>query len=161
MHQNPQMAAARGIVQRLPGDAAPRPVVIDTNIVLDLLLFADPSTAGVHALLICGQLQWIATRAMREELACVLTYVHLQPHMQRQGKSAAQLLAAFDAAVQWQPPAAPAPWLCLDADDQKFIDLAAARRAILLSKDKAVLRLRKKLATLDTIVASGISVTTQ
>jgi predicted nucleic acid-binding protein len=41
-----------------------------------------------------------------------------------------------------------APYTCKDADDQKFIDLAAAHRAVLLSKDKAVLRMAKRLATL-------------
>ncbi|MDB5944967.1 MAG: putative toxin-antitoxin system toxin component, family, partial [Ramlibacter sp.] len=33
-------------------------------------------------------------------------------------------------------------------DDQKFIDLAVAHRALLLSKDRAVLALRKRLAAL-------------
>jgi len=140
----------------LPASGLARAVVIDTNIVLDLLLFVDLSTVGVHTLLRHKQLCWIATGAMREELACVLTYAHLQQHMQRQGKSAVQLLAVFDAAVQLCPIAAPAPWACADADDQKFIDLAAAHRAILLSKDKAVLRLRKKLAMLGTTVVSSI-----
>jgi predicted nucleic acid-binding protein len=35
--------------------------------------------------------------------------------------------------------------VCKDPDDQKFIDLAVAHSAILLSKDKLVLKLRTRL----------------
>jgi predicted nucleic acid-binding protein len=46
-------------------------------------------------------------------------------------------------------PAAPkAAFVCKDADDQKFIDLAVAHRAALVSKDDQVLRLARRLATL-------------
>ena len=58
------------------------------------------------------------------------------------------LLAAYEAAVTWCEPAPKARFVCTDADDQKFIDLAVAHRAALVSKDKAVLRLQKRLATL-------------
>ena len=34
---------------------------------------------------------------------------------------------------------------CSDADDQKFIDLAVAHQALLLSKDQAVISMRKRL----------------
>ena len=47
-------------------------------------------------------------------------------------------------------------YVCKDADDQKFIDLAAAHRAILLSKDKAVICMRKRLALLDAQVATEL-----
>ena len=38
-----------------------------------------------------------------------------------------------------------APVTCSDADDQKFIDLAVAQRALLLSKDQHLLAMRKRL----------------
>ena len=38
--------------------------------------------------------------------------------------------------------------MCKDPDDQQFIDLAVQHGAILLSKDQAVLRLRKRLMAL-------------
>ena len=47
-------------------------------------------------------------------------------------------------------------YVCKDADDQKFIDLAAAHRAILLSKDKAVICMRKRLANLGADVATEV-----
>jgi predicted nucleic acid-binding protein len=37
---------------------------------------------------------------------------------------------------------------CSDADDQIFIDLAVAHQAVLLSKDQAVLTMRKRLLAL-------------
>jgi predicted nucleic acid-binding protein len=62
--------------------------------------------------------------------------------------TAEAVLAAYDAAVTWCEVAPKARFVCTDADDQKFIDLAVAHRAALVSKDKAVLRLKKRLVTL-------------
>lgn len=137
-------------------DTAPRAVVLDTNIVLDLFLFADPAVAAVRELLAQGQLRWIATQVMRDELERVLDYAHLQPRMQFYGVGAPQILAAFDAGVQLAEVAPRAPWACKDGDDQKFIDLAVAHRAILVSKDKAVLCMRKRLLALDTQAVTAI-----
>lgn len=141
--------------QPTPGEAA-RPVVLDSNIVLDLLLFADPAAAALRALLGAGRLRWIATQAMRDELASVLQYAHLQARLQRAGQQADQLLAAFDAGVTLLGAAARAPCVCKDADDQKFIDLAVAERALLLSKDKAVLCMRKRLESLGVQAVAAI-----
>jgi putative PIN family toxin of toxin-antitoxin system len=120
-------------------------LVLDTNVVLDLLLFADAATPPLRAALHAGAAQWIATGAMREELARVLAYAHLQPRLQREGRSAADVLAEFDRLATPVPVAARAPMVCKDADDQKFIDLALAQRAALLSKDRAVLKLSRRL----------------
>jgi predicted nucleic acid-binding protein len=57
-------------------------------------------------------------------------------------------MAAFDARATLCPTAPKAPYTCKDPDDQKFIDLAAAHQATLLSKDKAVLVMRKRLLRL-------------
>jgi putative PIN family toxin of toxin-antitoxin system len=126
----------------------PFPVVIDTNIVLDLLVFADPRAVELRAALEVGQLQWLASPAMREELQRVLGYPQLQPRLAFHGLSPAQVLAAFDAYSALRPAAPKAPCTCKDPDDQKFIDLAVAHQAALLSKDKAVLAMRKRLERL-------------
>ncbi|KKW68750.1 hypothetical protein AAV94_03520 [Lampropedia cohaerens] len=139
--------------------AAPaRALVLDTNIVLDWLLFGDPQAQQLQAqidaaLAAPARWQWIATQAMRDELQHVLDYAHLQPRMQYYGRTAAQILARFDAQVTLVAEAEAVPLRCGDPDDQKFIDLAVAHRAALLSKDKQVLRLRKRLARLDVLVA--------
>jgi predicted nucleic acid-binding protein len=57
-------------------------------------------------------------------------------------------MAAFDARANLCPVAPKASCTCKDADDQKFIDLAVAHQAVLLSKDKAVLAMRKRLERL-------------
>ena len=133
-----------------------RALVLDTNVVLDLLVFADPATALVRELLNAKTLRWIATAAMREELARVLDYPKIAPRVAFYGLSAASVLAAFDTQVQIVPVAARIPATCRDADDQQFLDLAAAHRAILLSKDQAVLALRKRLLVYGAQVATTL-----
>jgi putative PIN family toxin of toxin-antitoxin system len=127
-------------------------VVLDTNIVLDLLIFKDPRCAALKQALDSKAFTWIATQVMRDELERVLTYTHLQPRMAFYQVTAEQVLTQFDSGADLKEVAARCMFVCTDIDDQKFIDLAAQHRATLVSKDKAVLRLRKRLATLGTVV---------
>ena len=71
-------------------------------------------------------------------------------------QSTASVLAAFDAQVQIVSTSARISTTCRDADDQQFLDLAAAHRAVLLSKDKAVLALRKRLLAYGAQVATAL-----
>ena len=139
----------------VPGEPA-RPVVVDTNVALDLLIFSDPRTAPLRTLLTQGRLDWIATQVMRDELERVLAYPHIVSRMDFYRVDAAQVLAAFDAQARLVDIAPRVTYVCKDADDQKFIHLAAAHRAILLSKDKAVICMRKRLLTLDAHVATAL-----
>ena len=131
-------------------------VVLDTNVVLDLLIFTDPATPPLREALHAGHLRWIATPAMREELARVLDYAHLQGRLAFYQLSAADVLAAYDRQVQLVEVAPKAPMVCTDADDQKFIDLAFTHRAMLLSKDKAVLKLKKRLLRVGVSVQTAL-----
>ena len=144
----------------LPAEGVPgapaRPVVVDTNVALDLLIFSDPRTAPLRTLLARGRLDWIATQVMRDELERVLAYPHIVSRMDFYRVDAAQVLTAFDAQARLVDIAPRVAYVCKDADDQKFIDLAAAHRAILLSKDKAVICMRKRLLTLDAHVATAL-----
>ncbi len=134
------------------------PVVLDTNIVLDAFVFADPATGPLKLALASGQLQWVATKAMRDELARVLTYPKVTPRMAFYRVTAAHVLAQFDGQAELVDTAAKAPVTCSDPDDQKFIDLAVAHQALLLSKDKAVLCMQKRLLALDVKALSAIDV---
>ena len=125
----------------------PRPVVLDTNVVLDLLVFDDPLVPPIRQLLTQGQLRWITDEAQRIELGRVLSYSKVAPRVAFYEKTAADVLAAFDAAVQCVPTAPKVRFTCTDLDDQHFLDLAAQHRALLISKDKAVLKQRKRLST--------------
>lgn len=131
-------------------DTAPpvRTLVLDTNIVLDLFIFNDPATAPLRAALQTQTLRCIATSVMRDELQRVLDYAHIAERMRFYQCTAQQVLAQWDAVVQCLPIAPKASAVCKDPDDQKFIDLAVAHQATLLSKDKAVLCMRKRLLAL-------------
>lgn len=132
-------------------------IVLDTNIVLDLLVFDDPATPPLKDALDSRRLQWIATPAMREELARVLVYPHIVSRLAYYQLGAADVLAAFDRQVRMVETAPRVSCVCKDPDDQKFIDLAVAHRALLLSKDHAVLRLKRRLLPLGVSTAPALA----
>ncbi|WP_440108438.1 putative toxin-antitoxin system toxin component, PIN family [Acidovorax sp. BL-A-41-H1] len=144
-----------------PADEPVRPVVVDTNVALDLLIFSDARTVPLRTLLAEGRLAWIATQVMRDELERVLAYPHIMERMDFYQVSAAQVLAAFDAQARLVDIAPKVVYVCKDSDDQKFIDLAAAYQAILLSKDKAVICMRKRLLNLGAHVATELALDMQ
>ena len=127
-------------------------VVIDTNIVLDMWVFDDPRSRPLDEALRSQVLLWLASAEMREELLRVLSYPHLVQRMVLRGVSAPDVLAQFDLHAHSVPSAERAPYVCNDADDQKFIDLAVAQQATLISKDKEVLRMKNRLARLGVVV---------
>jgi putative PIN family toxin of toxin-antitoxin system len=128
-------------------------LVIDTNVVLDLFVYQDPATAALHDVLADPMTHWLATPVMREELRRVLAYPQLVKRLALRSLGAEAVLEAFDARVRPQHIASKAPCVCKDADDQKFVDLAVAHTAVLLSKDKAVLSMKKRLDRLGVRVA--------
>jgi putative PIN family toxin of toxin-antitoxin system len=120
-------------------------VVLDTNIVLDMFVFHDPAAQPIVDQLHGRTLRWLATPAMREELLRVLSYPHIAKRLVFQNLPATNVLESFDQHAQLVPVPTPCALRCQDPDDQKFIDLAVACQALLLSKDQAVLRMKKKL----------------
>jgi putative PIN family toxin of toxin-antitoxin system len=133
--------------------AAPVRVVIDTNIVLDLWLYKDPATPALLEALERKTVQWFATQVMRDELERVLAYTHIVKRLAFSQLNAQHILTQFDTHAQLMPTAAKALFVCRDADDQKFIDLAAEHKTQLISKDKAVLTMRNRMARLGVAVA--------
>src|SRR5205814_8639632 len=71
-------------------------LVLDTNIVLDLFLFADANAAPLRADLEHGRVRWVATSAMREELVRVLAYRHIESRLAHYELLAGDVLACFD-----------------------------------------------------------------
>jgi putative PIN family toxin of toxin-antitoxin system len=125
-------------------DTQPPSVVIDTNVVLDWLLFEEPSVAPMAVALEGGALRWIATQAMLDELSDVLGRSTFDRFAERRPAAVATTLRLC---VVLPARAVPANKLlvCSDTDDQKFIDLAMTQPARwLLSRDKALLRLARK-----------------
>lgn len=141
------------------GCAVP-PVVLDTNIALDVLLFNDPATAPLRAALQAGRLQWLATARMREELQRVLAYPHIAARVQFYQSTVPHIMAQYDACTSLVDAAPRCGYVCKDADDQCFIDLAVAHNALLLSKDAQVLKLRKRLAKIGITVQQRLELPT-
>ena len=118
-------------------------VVLDTNVVLDLWLFADPRVAPLRRALRGGQLMPLVTAPMLAELVDVLR----RPFAAARSVPPAQVLAMLEATARLvEPPPVtgrPAP-RCTDADDQKFVALAWYWPARwLISRDRAVLKLAR------------------
>lgn len=125
---------------------APPAVVLDTNVVLDWLLFHDPHCGTLASMLEQRRLLWYASPEMRQELASVLS----RPMLQRWQPDCERILSIFDHLTLaggvdgGNSPGAVSPMCSRDPDDQKFIDLAVQVRARwLLSRDLALLRLAR------------------
>jgi len=131
-----------------------QPLVLDTNIVLDVFLFPDVASRPVREGLEAGRLDWIATPHMRNELERVLAYAQIAPRLAFYGLTPADVLAGFDRHARIVEPAPRIGFSCKDPDDQVFVDLAAAHGAQLLSKDRAVLCMRKRLAGLGVVIGA-------
>ena len=122
--------------------------VLDTNAVLDWLVFDDASMRAPAARLHAGMACWAHTGAMLDELADV---VSREVITRRAGAAPAELLARVEQARAAHglllPTAARCAWNCADADDQMFIDLAVhARASLLITRDKALLALARRAA---------------
>jgi len=125
--------------------ASAKPIVIDTNVCLDLFVFRDPRWAGLLAALESGAVQAVTRADCRDEYLYVLHY----PHLPLDDGTRPDAAARFDALIRVVAPDSRAIRLpvCTDRDDQKFLEIARdADAAILVTKDKALLKLARKTA---------------
>ena len=124
--------------------ATAAPLVLDTNVVLDWLVFRNPASASIEPALAAGRWRWFATAAMVSELEHVLTYPELESWQPDRGALHASC-TRWATLVAALPPAPSSPLRCTDPDDQMFIDLAIQLgSATLLSRDRAVLKLARR-----------------
>lgn len=112
--------------------------VLDTQVVLDWLVFRDPAVQALARAIEGQSLRWLASPPMLDELEQVLD----------RGVGAAWLpnrALIREVCSRWAFPAdvaAASALRCTDVDDQIFIDLALAAGARwLFTRDKALLRL--------------------
>jgi predicted nucleic acid-binding protein len=126
--------------------------VLDTHVLMDWWVFGGAIGPALEAALSTRRVRWLATEAMRGELAHVL----------------ARGIPGWPVdATRWQtgwarwaecvapPSASLALPRCSDPDDQKFIDLAVGVGARwLLSRDKAVLKLARRLQRYGVVVCT-------
>jgi uncharacterized protein len=125
--------------------AGPAILVLDTNVVLDWLVFDDPRVKAVSEAIVSGAVRWVSTEAMRLELADVLAREHFARFRPR-------FESVWAGWTAWSQPLAAAPVCndprlrCADPDDQLFIDLALHSGAqALLSRDLEVLKLAPRV----------------
>ena len=138
----------------------PQDIILDTNVVLDWLVFEHGSGLVIGDAVIRGELRWIVSPAMHEELIDVLGRLLYLPSLLRWSHRHAPAMAGLATWANPVPPPGPLPYgerlRCTDPDDQCFIDLAVAHQALLLSKDKAVLSMRKRLFALNVSAQAAI-----
>ncbi len=125
---------------------APLALVLDTNVVLDWLLFGNPHAALIGRLIQHRAAHWWVTPSILGELEHMLSFQFATVDPARRAE--VLTMAGRWAQLRAAPPPGPASGLrCSDPDDQKFLDLALdLPRACLLSRDKALLRLRRRAA---------------
>ena len=116
-------------------------LVLDTNVILDLLVFQDPAAEVIQMVLDAKLMEAVRTEASMLELMDVIQRPNFklskeqQQIILKQWESSSRLLE--NSAIE------PAPFTCRDPDDQVFINMAySLRPALLLSKDLRVLELQ-------------------
>ncbi len=138
----------------------PLRVVLDTNVLLSLFVFADSRLAAISGVLETGRWLALTNESCLAEYERVLGYpeFHLSEVDQRRTLAAYQSIAKClnDATLRSQV----LP-ICRDPDDQKFLELARDGAAdYLVSADRALLKLarHKRLDNLFRVVTPDAAV---
>jgi len=122
-----------------------RPVILDTNILLDIFIFDDVRATDLKQAITTNNVNLIASQKTLEELSDVIA----RPLFKLDPPCQVAIVEQWQSLVQLYDDSelVPAPWKCQDADDQIFLDLAYQfRPAILISKDNALLQIAKRAA---------------
>ncbi|MCO4855008.1 putative toxin-antitoxin system toxin component, PIN family [Herbaspirillum sp. WGmk3] len=142
----PSLSPAPSFPSGTPADvpAGRQRVVLDTNVCLDLFVFRDPRWAALQSALEQGTVEAYTREDCRSEWLAVLDY----PHLPVTAETKPAICAEFDRLLRCLPLAQVNTFglpICTDRDDQKFLELALQCQAhVLVSKDKAVLKLGKR-----------------
>jgi putative PIN family toxin of toxin-antitoxin system len=116
-------------------------LVLDTNVILDLLVFKDPSAEPIRLLLDAKQVDAVRSEASMLELIDVIQ----RPAFKLSREEQKMILQVWESVARLLENSAieSAPFTCRDLDDQVFINMAySLRPALLLSKDLRVLELQ-------------------
>jgi putative PIN family toxin of toxin-antitoxin system len=130
-----------------------KPVVLDTNILLDIFVFNDERAIHLKQAIVNESIVAIASQKTMLEFADVIR----RPLFKLDEATQVAVLSQWQSIAQQYDDSdlAPAPWICQDPDDQIFLDLAyRLRPAILISKDNAVLNIAGRAAHEDVLITS-------
>jgi putative PIN family toxin of toxin-antitoxin system len=159
----PEPTATTGAAHEVPVSfsAPPLRVVLDTNVLLSLHVFADSRLAAMSTALASGRWAALTSADCLAEFQRVLGY----PQFTLSDAAQQQILDAYAGMATCVKAASgigvPLP-LCSDRDDQKFLELARDGKAdYLISADRALLKLarRKRLDHLFRIVSPDAALT--
>jgi len=130
-----------------------KPVVLDTNILLDIFVFDDEQAINLKQAIVNGTIPVVASQKTLFEFADVIS----RPLFKLDEVTQTAILAQWQSIAQQYDDSdlATAPWRCQDPDDQIFLDLAYQfRPAILISKDNALLHIASRAAQEDILITS-------
>lgn len=129
------------------------PLVIDTNVLLDIFVFQDPATVPLREALFSGGFDAVRADITLSEFADVISREKFKltagqrDEILEKWQRYSRRLADSD--IQ------KSPWKCKDRDDQIFLDLAYTLRPChLLSKDLQVLKFRKRAAKESVVITN-------
>ena len=134
-----------------------KPVVLDTNILLDIFVFNDERAIHLKQAIVNESIVAIASQKTMLEFADVIR----RPLFKLDEATQVAVLS------QWQSIAkqyddsdlAPAPWICQDPDDQVFLDLAfTSKPCILISKDNEVLKFATKALKENVLITDNYNI---
>ncbi len=125
--------------------AAPRKVVLDTNVLVSLYVFTDSRFAPIRARIERGEWQAFTDDACLAEFRRVLGYsLFALGEEQQETARIAYAASVTSLAAPRREPLASLP-RCRDRDDQKFLELARDAGAdFLVTADKDLLRLARR-----------------
>ena len=130
-----------------------KPVVLDTNILLDIFVFNDERAINLKQAIMDGSIPAVASQKTLLEFADVIS----RPLFKLDEVTQAAILNQWQSLAQQHDDSnlATAPWKCQDPDDQIFLDLAHKfKPAILISKDNALLHIASRAAQEDILITS-------
>jgi putative PIN family toxin of toxin-antitoxin system len=117
-----------------------KPIILDTNILLDIFVFEDVRADRLSNAVLNRQIKTYSNQTSLEELRDVISRPLFALEEGQQVKIMGQWQSLSQSIEDLKLEAA--PWKCQDPDDQVFLDLAfTVRPSILISKDNAVLKL--------------------
>ena len=118
-------------------------LVLDTNVWLDWLVFADPRIKSLQTMVAAGDAEIVINADCEAELLRVLGYP-LQKWTLDAGQQTACIERCRTVVHKVEPPCNIVLPQCADPDDQKFLELSAGACAhYLLSRDQALLALAR------------------
>lgn len=132
-------------------------LVLDTNVWIDWLVYDDPAIAPLKAAHRGGQLQIVVDKACLAELSTVLAYPAFDLDAARQSNHLAEVARSTIRHNGQRPSGSVRLPRCRDPDDQKFLILAFNAAADwLVTRDKALLALHRRLKAIGVSVASPL-----